>query len=66
VLNWNLTITNISFTNDQITTTGLYGIEIISAGSGTFTNVTVTGAPSGGLSVTGGFTVIRGSGNTGW
>jgi Pectate lyase superfamily protein/Carbohydrate binding module (family 35)/Carbohydrate binding module (family 6) len=66
VLNWNLTITNISFTNDQITTTGLYGIEIISAGSGTFTNVTVTGAPTGGLSVTGGFTVIRGSGNTGW
>jgi hypothetical protein len=66
VLNWNLTISNISFSNDQIVTTGLYGIEIISAGSGTFTNVTVSGAASGGLSVTGGFAITRGGGDTGW
>jgi hypothetical protein len=66
VLDFNMTISGIVFSNDQITTTGLYGIEIVSAGSGTFTNVTVTGAPSGGLSLTGGFVITRGSGDTGW
>jgi hypothetical protein len=66
VLDYNMTISGIVFSNDQIVTTGLYGIEIISAGSGTFSNVTVTGAPSGGLSLTGGFVITRGSGNSGW
>lgn len=66
LLNYHMTITGASFNNDRITTTGTYGIEIISAGSGTFSNVVVTGAPSGGLSVTGGYTVNRGSGNSGF
>jgi hypothetical protein len=66
VLDYNMTISGIVFSNIAITTTGLYGIEIVSAGSGTFSNVTVTGAPSGGLSLTGGFVITRGSGDTGW
>ena len=60
------TITNLSLNNDTITTAGQYGIEIKSTGSGTFSNVVVTGAAAGGLSVTGGFTITRGAGNSGW
>jgi hypothetical protein len=60
------TVTNLTVQNVKIQNTGLYGIEIISAGSGTFSGVTVSGAPSGGLSSSGGFTITRGAGNTGW
>ena len=66
LLNYNRTISGISFTNVAITTTGTYGIEVISAGSGTFTGVSVTGAPAGGLSLTGGFTLNRGPGDSGF
>ena len=66
VLDYNMTISGIVFSNIQIVTTGLYGIEVVSAGSGTFSNVTVSGAPSGGLSLSGGFVITRGSGDTGW
>jgi hypothetical protein len=66
VLDYDMTISGITFSNLQIVNTGLYGIEVVSAGSGTFSNVTVTGAPSGGLSLTGGFVITRGSGDTGW
>jgi hypothetical protein len=66
LISFNKTISNLSFNNDQITTTGYYGIEIQSAGSGTFSNVSVSGTASGGLSVSGGFTINRGPGNTGW
>ncbi len=45
---------------------GAYGIEINSAGKGTFSTTRVTGAASGGLNLAGGFTVQRGSGNSGW
>jgi len=66
LISYNKTITNLSFSNDKITTTGYYGIEVQSAGSGTFTTVVVSGTASGGSSITGGFTVTRGSGDTGW
>ena len=59
-------VTGLRLDNVKITNTGTYGLEINSAGSGTFSNTTVTGAPSGGLSLAGGFTVNRGSGNSGW
>jgi hypothetical protein len=59
-------VTNLTLQNVKIANTGLYGIEINSAGSGTFSGVTVSGTASGGLTVAGGFTVNRGSGNSGW
>ena len=66
LISFNKTVTNLSLDNDRITRAGNYGIEIQSAGSGTFSNVTVTGAAAGGLSISGGFTINRGSGNSGW
>jgi len=66
LISFNKTITNLSLDHDTINGTGNYGIEIQSAGSGSFSNVVVTGAAAGGLSVSGGFTVNRGSGNSGW
>jgi hypothetical protein len=66
LISFNKTITNLSLSSDTITTAGSYGIEIQSAGSGTFSTVAVSGATAGGLSVSGGFTINRGPGNTGW
>jgi hypothetical protein len=60
------TVTNLTLQNVKIANTGLYGIEINSAGSGTFSGVTVSGTASGGLNLAGGFTITRGSGNSGW
>ncbi|MFF1961899.1 CBM35 domain-containing protein [Streptomyces sp. NPDC058220] len=66
LLSYQKTISNLTLKNIKIQNTGAYGIEIISGGSGTFSGVTVTGAASGGLSSTGGFTITRGAGNSGW
>ncbi|MFF3753682.1 CBM35 domain-containing protein [Streptomyces sp. NPDC002018] len=66
LLSYQRTIGALTLRNIRIQNTGAYGIEIISAGSGTFSGVTVTGAASGGLSSTGGFSLTRGAGNSGW
>lgn len=66
LVSWQKNVQSLTVTNLAITTAGSYGIEINSAGSGTFSGTTVTGAAAGGLSLAGGFTVNRGSGNTGW
>ncbi|MDX3854565.1 CBM35 domain-containing protein [Streptomyces sp. AK02-01A] len=66
LLSYQKTISDLTLKNIKIQNTGAYGIEVISAGSGTFSGVTVTGAASGGLSSTGGFTITRGAGNSGW
>ncbi|UUN28461.1 carbohydrate-binding protein [Streptomyces sp. FIT100] len=66
LVSWQKTVGDLRLENVRIQTTGHYGIEINSAGAGTFTGVTVTGAASGGLSLAGGFTVTRGQGNSGW
>jgi hypothetical protein len=66
LLSYQKTITNLTLQNVKIQNTGSYGIEIISAGSGTFSGVTVSGAVADGLSSTGGFTITRGTGNSGW
>jgi hypothetical protein len=54
--------------HDAITTAGTYGIDIydITGGSTTANYVTVTGAAAGGLNHPGGYTIVRGSGDTGW
>ncbi|MFD6419341.1 glycosyl hydrolase family 28-related protein [Streptomyces sp. NPDC060194] len=46
--------------------TGHHGIEINAAGRGTFDNTRVSGTAAAALNVTGGFTVQRGAGNSGW
>jgi hypothetical protein len=52
--------------NVQVNGAGGYGLLFDGVtGSGNFSNVTVTGAASGGLSNTT-YTIVRGSGNTGW
>ncbi|MEV7680703.1 carbohydrate-binding protein [Streptomyces sp. NPDC088341] len=66
LLSYQKTISGLTLRNIKIQNTGAHGIEIISAGSGTFSGVTVTGTASGGLSSTGGFTITRGTGNSGW
>ncbi|WP_405014708.1 carbohydrate-binding protein [Kitasatospora sp. NBC_01539] len=66
LISYQKTVTGLQMSNVKITNTGTYGLEINSNGSGTFNGVTVTGAPSGGLSLAGSFTVNRGSGNSGW
>lgn len=66
LISYQKTVSNLTVNNLTIDKTGAYGIEINSAGSGTFSGVTVTGTASGGLNLAGGFTVNRGSGNSGW
>ncbi|MFI5756696.1 carbohydrate-binding protein [Streptomyces sp. NPDC051569] len=66
LVSYQKTVSNLTLKNIKIQNTGAYGIEVISAGAGNFSNVTVTGTASGGLSSTGGFTITRGSGNSGW
>jgi len=68
LMSWGRTITATSFDNVTVENTGTYGIVIDNvSGSATFTDTKVTGAPSGGLNNTSStFTVIRGSGNSGF
>ncbi|WP_233580463.1 glycosyl hydrolase family 28-related protein [Streptomyces triticirhizae] len=66
LVSWQRTVTELSVSDVEITGTGRFGIEINAAGSGTFSGVRVSGAAEGGLDLTGGFTVERGEGNSGW
>jgi hypothetical protein len=68
LMSWGRTITATSFDSVTVENTGTYGIVIDNvSGSATFTNTKVTGAPSGGLNnASSTFTVIRGSGNSGF
>lgn len=67
-LSYNQTISNLSVSNVSIDGAGTYGLVFDRvSGSGAFSNVTVTGAASGGLSNPNNqYTIIRGSGNSGW
>jgi Pectate lyase superfamily protein/Carbohydrate binding module (family 35)/Carbohydrate binding module (family 6) len=68
LLSWDKVISNLLLDHDTITTCGTYGIDIyaLTGGSTTANYVTVTGAASGGLNNTVGYTIIRGAGDTGW
>ncbi len=54
------------FDGVTISGAGTYGIQIKSGGNITVQNVTVSGAAQGGISNTGGMTVTRGTGNSGF
>ncbi|MFJ8883708.1 carbohydrate-binding protein [Streptomyces sp. NPDC102402] len=66
LVSWQKNVSALTVDGLKIDKAGSYGIEINSAGAGTFSGVTVSGAAAGGLSHAGGFTVTRGAGNTGW
>ena len=67
LLSWGKQISNLTLDHDTITTAGTYGIDIYNVtGSMTANNVTVTGAGTAGLNNPGGYTIVRGSGDTGW
>lgn len=67
-VSYNQSITNLSLNKVTISGAGTYGLNFDTVtGSGTFANVIVTGAPSGGLNNPGNlYTIVRGSGNSGW
>ncbi|MCX5140444.1 CBM35 domain-containing protein [Streptomyces sp. NBC_00338] len=66
LISWQKNISALTVDGLEIDRAGSYGIEINSAGAGTLTGVTVSGATDGGLSASGGFAITRGTGNTGW
>ncbi len=66
LISWQKNVSSVTVDGLKIDKAGSYGIEINSAGAGTFSGTTVSGATDGGLSAAGGFTITRGSGNTGW
>ena len=66
LLSYLRTINQLSFDRVTINGAGTYGIELNAAGSATISNTTVTGAASGGLLNLTGYTLIRGSGNSGF
>ncbi|MFC4101251.1 carbohydrate-binding protein [Paenibacillus xanthanilyticus] len=67
-LSYNQTISNITFNNVKINSAGTYGLVFDGVnGTGNFSNVTVTGAASGGLlNPNNQYTIVRGAGNSGW
>lgn len=63
---YNQNISPFSMTNVQVNGAGGYGLFFDGVtGSGNFSNVTVNGAAAGGLSNST-YTIVRGSGNSGW
>ena len=67
LLSFGKQISNLVLSNDAINGAGTYGIDINSVtGSMTATGVTVTGAASGGLNNPGGYTIVRGAGDSGF
>ena len=67
LLSYDMQISNLSLTNDVISGAGGYGIDVNDVTGGlTATGVTVSGAASGGLNDTNGYTITRGSGDSGF
>ncbi|MET1076051.1 MAG: CBM35 domain-containing protein, partial [Umezawaea sp.] len=60
------TVTGLSFDRVAVNGAGTYGIELNAAGSASISNTTVTGAASGGLLNSTGYTLNRGTGNSGF
>ncbi|MFG1639548.1 CBM35 domain-containing protein [Amycolatopsis sp. NPDC049252] len=66
LLSFQKSITQLSFDRVTITGAGTYGIETNATGSASIAHTTVTGATSGGLLNDGGYTLVRGAGNSGF
>jgi len=67
LLSYDMEISNLALTDDTINGAGGYGIDVNDVTGGlTATGVTVTGAASGGLNDTNGYTITRGAGDSGF
>lgn len=66
LMSWQKSIQQVSFDRVSVTGSGTHGIEIHATGSASFANTTVSGSGSGGLLNDMGFTLNRGSGNSGF
>ncbi|MGW2015471.1 carbohydrate-binding protein [Streptomyces sp. NPDC001927] len=66
LVTWQKTVSDLRVNGLTIDRTGHHGIEGNAAGNGTFSHTTVSGTAAAPLNMTGGFTIQRGSGNSGW
>ncbi|MFF2814456.1 carbohydrate-binding protein [Kitasatospora cineracea] len=66
LLSWQKQVADLRVDGLVIDRTGHHGIEVNAGGQGTFANTRISGTADAPLNVTGGFTVQRGTGNTGW
>ncbi|MFI7234878.1 carbohydrate-binding protein [Streptomyces cyaneofuscatus] len=66
LVSWQKNVADLRVSNTVIDRTGHHGIEVNAAGQGVFSGVTVSNTASAALNVAGGFTVNRGTGNSGW
>ncbi|WP_282203867.1 carbohydrate-binding protein [Kitasatospora fiedleri] len=66
LLSWQKQIADLRVDGLTITRTGANGIEGNATGRGTFANTKVSQTAEAPLNVTGGFTIQRGTGNSGW
>ncbi|WNE95353.1 glycosyl hydrolase family 28-related protein [Streptomyces luomodiensis] len=66
LVSWQKSVSDLDVDGLTIDKTGDHGIEVNAGGKGTFSNTTVSGTASGALDVAGGFSIQRGSGNSGW
>ncbi|WP_410574369.1 carbohydrate-binding protein [Amycolatopsis sp. cmx-4-61] len=66
LLSFQKSITQLSFDRVMIAGAGTYGIETNATGSASIAHTTVTGAAAGGLLNDGGYTLVRGTGDSGF
>ncbi|MER5866165.1 CBM35 domain-containing protein [Kitasatospora sp. NPDC002040] len=66
LITWQKQVADLRVDGLAIDRTGNNGIEGNAAGQGTFANTTVSRTAAAPLNLTGGFTIQRGSGNSGW
>ncbi|MGW0780976.1 carbohydrate-binding protein [Streptomyces sp. NPDC002913] len=66
LITWEKQVSDLRVDGLTINKTGHHGIETNAGGNGTFSNTKITGAAGGALDIAGGFTLQRGSGNSGW
>ncbi|MGW7094660.1 carbohydrate-binding protein [Streptomyces sp. NPDC054874] len=66
LVSWEKQVTDLRVDGLTINKTGAHGIEVFAAGKGAFSNTKITGTADTALDVAGGFTVQRGTGNSGW
>ncbi|GLW52111.1 carbohydrate-binding protein [Kitasatospora phosalacinea] len=66
LLSWQKQVADLRVDGLVVDRAGHHGIEVNAAGHGTFADTRISGTTDAPLNVTGGFTVQRGTGNTGW
>lgn len=66
LVTWQKQVSDLRVDGLTINRTGANGIEGNAAGNGTFANTKISGTAGAALNMTGGFTIQRGSGNSGW